>query len=121
MKDIKYVLEFAIFVDLMICYKELACFILFTNYFIIRSYIRSYMFTSSSTVIIYKEPFRHIEVIKSNQPLKHVYLDEIYEIYEIRINICVLFFRLQEMLQRLYFEKLHVFGLLPFITLKVTC
>lgn len=113
-KDIKYVLEFAIFVDLMICYKELACFILFTNYFIIRSCIRSNMFTSSSSVIIYKAPLMHREVIKSNQPLKHIYLDEINEI---RI-ICVLFFRLQEMLQRLYFEKLHIFGLLPVHHLK---
>lgn len=72
------------------------------------------MFTSSSWVIIYKEPFMHREVIKSNQPLKHIYLDEINEI---RI-ICVLFFRLQEMLQRLYFEKLHIFGLLPVHHLK---
>lgn len=66
MKDIKYVLEFVIFVDLMICYKELVCFILFMNYFIICSYICSYMFISSSMVIIYKELFWYIEVIKSN-------------------------------------------------------
>lgn len=77
--------------------------------------MRSYMFTSRSSVIIYKEPFRHRDVIKSNQPLKHIYLDGIYEI---RINICVLFFRFQEMLQRLYFEKLHIFGLLPVHHLK---
>lgn len=85
----------------MKCYKVQASCILFTNYFI----MRSYMFTSRSSVIIYKEPFRHRDVIKSNQPLKLIYLDGIYEI---RINICVLFFRFQEMLQRLYFKKSHV-------------
>lgn len=61
-------LKFAFyFVDFMKCYKVQASCILFTNYFI----MRSYMFTSSSSVIIYKEPFMHREVIESNQPFDH--------------------------------------------------
>lgn len=60
---LKYILnthvKFAFdFVDFMKCYKVQASCILFTNYFI----MHSYMFTSSSSVIIYKEPLMHREV-----------------------------------------------------------